>query len=260
MSNGIWNNPVMWQTKKSGLDNNTEDLSFDFDFGAEEEVSDPFGLQEKSEYYKDFKKESSVVDGAANAAAYKESSPEMAGGGNPADSLDKELTDIFNPKKPEEKGNTPIILTQQPTYIFNIDLGGGSNSQDIPPLNTLIKNANAPLFEVNHDADDAILDKAGITTDDIYDKGIAIGLSPYDIAPNLDTLRSATALREVTGGNLNSFDLDTLRQASLKGDAETTEMILQDNNINLDDDISTNDIMSLVVASNSPIFKSVYLN
>ncbi len=237
----------MWQPKKTSKQ--SEDDDFDFDFDA-------FEAQ-----LKDFQQESSVVDSAAKAAEYKETTPQMANTGNPLDQK--------NAKGQDDKNKS----SAQSNYLLNM-LFGDTATSEVPSLDILIgqgtystpQSHSKPLNIIfNDDADDsesdvALADTLGITIDNAFDKGVSLGLSPLSIVDNLDTLRGALALRKITDGNLNSNDLTHLYKASLNNDNQSAQSILDTKDIILSDDISVNDIMTLTQSANNGLFKSAYLN
>jgi hypothetical protein len=247
MSNNIWNNPLMWQPKKTSKQ--SEDDDFDFDFDAFEKQ------------LKEFQQESSVVDAAAKAAEYKETTPQMGNTQNPLDQK--------NVKGHDDKNSN----SAQSNYLLNMLFGDTTTSQ-VPSLDILIGKGTystpqshaKPIHIIfNDDADDsesdvALADTLGITIDNAFDKGVSLGLSPLSIVDNLDTLRGALALKKVTDEKLNSNDLTHLYKASLNNDTEATQSILDKKDIMLSGDISINDIMALTQSANNGLFKSAYLN
>ena len=70
MSNNIWNNPLMWQTKKTGSDSGDE---FDFDFDINSDTGFDADFEEVQDGYQAFKQESSLADAAAKAGAGRQS-------------------------------------------------------------------------------------------------------------------------------------------------------------------------------------------
>ncbi len=237
----------MWQPKKTGKQ--SEDDDFDFDFEA-------FETQ-----LKEFQQESSVVDSAAKAAEYKETTPQMGNTGNPLDQN--------NAKVQDANSTNPA----QPDYLLNV-LFGDTATSEVPSLDILIGKGTysttqshfKPLNIIfNDDTDDsesdvALADTLGITIDNAFDKGVSLGLSPLSIVDNFDTLRGALALRQITDGNLNSNDLTQLYKASLNNDSQAAQSILDTKEISLSDDISVTDIMALTQSANNRLFKSAYLN
>ena len=252
MSNNIWNNPLMWQTKKTGSDSGDE---FDFDFDINSDTGFDADFEEVQDGYQAFKQESSLADAAAKAGQYTEKTPEMAGGGNPASDIDKKISSVFDNTTPE---------ASQPNYSLNISWGEDTG-QALPSLQSLTGNpssgySNITQFNDDDDSNIIIIEKLGITTDSVFDKGVAIGLSPIDVANNLDTLREAMALEILTGDSFDSQELTELYQASLNGDIGATQTILNNNNVQLNGAVSINDIMALSQNANNKIFKSAYLN
>ena len=250
MSNNIWNNPLMWQSKKTG--SNSQSGDFGYDFEDEDDAEDPIAA---------FKQSSSLVDSAAKGVAYSDATPQAGGIGSPLDKTKKtEGTD-----------------TTAPNYLMNM-LFGDMPLSEIPSLEMLlgqgvygsvaygenrapqINNFNINIFNDDDETDAVMADKLGVTTADIFDKGVAAGLSPLDIVDNINVLRSALTLREATDSKLNARDLIELYQASLNSDMQAGQSILDKNNIILDDGVSLNDIMSLMQATNNDLFKFAYLN
>jgi hypothetical protein len=68
------------------------------------------------------------------------------------------------------------------------------------------------------------------------------------------------ALEILTGDSLDSQELTQLYQASLNGDIGAAQTILNNNNVQLNESVSINDIMALSQNANNKIFKSAYLN
>lgn len=252
MSNNIWNNPLMWQSKKTGSNSQSGDFGYDFDFEDDEGTEDPIAA---------FKQSSSLVDSAAKGVAYSDATPQSGGIGSPLDKTKKtEGTDNFDQN-----------------YLMNM-LFGDTPLSEIPSLETLlgqgvygsvfygenrapqINNFNINIFNDDDETDTVMADRLGVTTADIFDKGVAAGLSPLDIVDNINVLRSALTLREATDSKLNARDLIELYQASLNSDMQAGQSILDKNNIILDDGVSLNDIMLLMQASNNDLFIFAYLN
>ena len=262
MSDKIWHNPLMWKDKKSDSDADDE-FAFVYDFNKTEPDDIQSNFKNKLEEHQ---KHFSLAEAAAKAGEYKETTPQMGNIPNQGSQLAGNISKLLKDDN---------IDKTKPDYLLNI-IWGNNNTNDIPPLSTLLEgNAsiqtktslkdnpiqpNISIFNNDDEDDIQIAEKLGVKIDDIFDKGVSIGLSPLDIGDNVHAIRSAIALKDVTGSKLDSQNLTKLYQASLNNDMQTSQSILNNNNITLNDDISLDDIMKLSQSANSRIFKSIYLN
>lgn len=266
MSGSIWNNPLMWSNNKKlnpfgGKNDDNEEYGFDFE-KEKAEAEKMFSDFEKKKNA--FQQESGMVDAASKAAEYKEVTPQMGGNApNPADQLN-------NVKKPE--GNSDATSARSIADDSLDRLLGNTPKGNIPSLASLLESLGLPpsdfytnidysmLSDDDEETDIAIAEKLGITTDDIFQKGTASGLSPLQIVDNINSIRSSMALDTLTAGKLDSQDLTNMYFASLNNDTDTINTILQAKGISLEGDFTASDIMELSQSANDRIFKSVYLN
>lgn len=146
--------------------------------------------------------------------------------------------------------------TSEPNGFEGIDL---DIPIDIPSLKSL---TSEPITQFMNDEDISITlaDEFGITTDQIFNKGTQIGLSIFETADNVDLLRSALVLEQVTDNKLDGRSLDKLYQASVNNDTDMLSKILEKKEIKLPFSITEDDIIELVQGAKSNIFKSAYLN
>jgi len=262
MSNIGGNNPFIWSNNKKLNPFSTEnDDAYDFE-KEKAEAEKMFSDFEKEK--KAFQKSSSIVDAASKAAEYKEVTPQMGGNApNPVDQLN-------NIKKPESNSDAEATKS---TANDSLDrLWGNTPKGNIPSLASLLESLGLPpsdfytnidysmLSDDDEETDIAIAEKLGITTDDIFQKGTASGLSPLQIVDNINIIRSSMALDILTADKLDSQDLTNMYFASLHNDTDTVNTILQKKDITLEDNFTVSDVMELSQSANDRIFKSVYLN
>ena len=250
----------MWNTKKSNSNSQFDDFDDEFDFESD------FDFEVFATDIKDAQKQFEQVDNLAKAGEYKESTPQA---GDTANTVTNGLSNSLSNRK---------IDNTKPDYLLKA-IFGNNQSNDVLPLKTLlgediklqsfaesynnnVQNTpnNINVFDDDNEDDVLLADKFGIKIDDIFDTGVAVGLSPFDIVDNLNVLRSSATLKHITAGKLNAQDLKQLYDASLNNDTQTGQSILDKNDIKLDDGISIQNIIALAQAGNNRIFKSVYLN
>jgi hypothetical protein len=259
MSDKIWNNPLMWNTKKSSSNSQSNDFDDEFDFESD------FDFEVFADDIKDAQKQFEQVDNLAQAGEYKETTPQA---GQTANTVTDGLSNSLSNRK---------IDNTKPDYLLKA-IFGNNQGNNVLPLKTLLGGDinlqsfaesynnvqktpnNINFFDDDKEDDIVLADKLGIKIDDIFDTGVAVGLSPFDIVDNLNVLRSSATLKHITAGKLSAQDLKQLYEASLNNDTQTGQSILNKNDIKLNDDISIQNIIALAQAGNNRIFKSVYLN